>query len=98
MKAIVSRLMRLIVLISVALTDLGVAVDAANSEALNTAKIEELTGLKGKLDEKEGVFKVSYPRDDLNATVAGVKVTPPMGVTCWVAFTQVGDHTMIMGD
>ncbi len=26
---------------------------------LNTARIDELTGLKGKLNEKEGVYKVT---------------------------------------
>src|SRR5205814_6281537 len=43
---------------------------------LDTAKIEQLTGLKGKLNEKENVFKVSYPRNDLNVMIAGVKATP----------------------
>ncbi|MGZ8153408.1 MAG: hypothetical protein ACXW0Q_12585, partial [Methylovulum sp.] len=39
--------------------------------ALDTAKIEQLTGMKGRLDKTEPVFKVSQPRTDLNATVAG---------------------------
>src|SRR3954451_24852231 len=68
------------------------------SAGLDTAKIEQLTGLKGTLDAKEGVFKVSYPRSDIQATAAGVKLTPPMGLTCWVAFKNVGDHVMCMGD
>ena len=33
----------------------------AQSAALDTASIERLTGLKGALNEKEGVFKVSFP-------------------------------------
>ena len=33
---------------------------------LDGAKIEQLTGVKGELNEKEGVFKVSVPRTDLN--------------------------------
>src|SRR3989442_11415769 len=65
---------------------------------LDTAKIEQLTGAKGKLDEKEGVFKVSLPRTDINVTAGGVKMTPPMGLTCWAAFMKMGDHTMVMGD
>src|SRR6266478_4077479 len=65
---------------------------------LDTAKIEQLTGLKGKLDEKEGAFKVSYPRDDIGATAAGVKLTPPLGLTAWAAFSGGGAHTMVMGD
>ncbi len=67
-------------------------------EKLDTAKIEQLTGAKGQLNEKEGVFKVNAPRTDLNITVAGVKMTPPMGLTSWAAFQKVGDQTMVMGD
>src|SRR2546430_12745854 len=65
---------------------------------LDTAKIEQLTGLKGKLDEKEGAFKVSYPRADLATSVGGVKLTPPLGLTAWAAFSGGGAHTMVMGD
>ncbi len=65
---------------------------------LDTAKIERLTGVKGQLNTKEGVLKVSVPRTDLNVTVAGVRMTPPMGLTSWAAFQAVGDRTMVMGD
>jgi hypothetical protein len=72
---------------------------APAAAALDTAKIEKLTGAKGKLDEKAGVFKVSVPRSDLAVTVGGgVKMTPPMGLTAWAAFQKMGDHTMVMGD
>jgi hypothetical protein len=62
------------------------------------AKIEQLTGAKGKLDEKAGVFKVSMPRTDLKVTSSGVHITPPMGLTCWAAFIREGSHTAVMGD
>lgn len=65
---------------------------------LDTAQIEELTGAKGQLNEKEGAFKVNAPRTDLRVTVAGVKMTPPMGLTSWAAFQVAGDQTMVMGD
>ncbi len=65
---------------------------------LDTAKIEELTGAKGKLDDKEGAFKVSVPRTDLTVTAGGVRITPPLGLTSWAAFKNGGDHTMVMGD
>jgi hypothetical protein len=71
---------------------------AAQSAKLDMAKIEELTGAKGKLDEKEGAFKVSVPRSDLSVTAAGVRLTPPMGLTSWAAFKRAGTHTMVMGD
>jgi hypothetical protein len=65
---------------------------------LDTAAIEQLTGAKGSLDAKEGVFKVSLPRADIQATAAGVRMTPPLGLTAWAAFTKAGKHTMVMGD
>jgi hypothetical protein len=68
---------------------------------IDTSKIEQLTHLQGKLNEKENVFKVSYPRNDLRVTIAGVKATPPMGLTAWAAFTTMADHPghlMVMGD
>lgn len=65
---------------------------------LDTAAIEELTGAKGALDVKEGVFKVTLPRSDIKATAAGVKMTPPLGLSAWAAFTKAGKHTMVMGD
>jgi hypothetical protein len=65
---------------------------------LDTATIERLTGVKGELNEKEGAFKVSVPRSDLDVTAAGVKLTPPLGLTSWAAFQKAGDHVMVMGD
>jgi hypothetical protein len=70
----------------------------AAAAPLDTAQIEQLTGAKGKLDEKEGVFKVSVPRADLKVVAGGVHLTPPMGLTTWAAFTKSGEHTMVMGD
>src|SRR4051812_46004268 len=87
-----------IVLAAFVLAPVLAATGFAAEQKLDTAKIEELTGAKGKLDEKENVFKVSMPRSDLNVTAGGVKLTPPMGLTCWAAFTHAGSHTMVMGD
>ncbi len=65
---------------------------------LHTQEIEQLTGAKGQLDEKEGVFKVSMPRTDLQVIAAGVKIPPPMGLTSWAAFEGAPQHTTVMGD
>jgi len=64
----------------------------------DTARIEELAGAKGSYNGKEGVFKVSMPRSDLSITAAGVRLTPPMGLTSWAAFKHAGQRTMVMGD
>ena len=76
----------------------GWGVVGAADPALDTAKIEQLTGAKGDLNTQEGVFKVNVPRTDLAVTAAGVKMTPPMGLTSWAAFQQVGPQTIVMGD
>jgi hypothetical protein len=62
------------------------------------AGIEALTGLKGKFNEAEGVFKVTFPRTDIKASVAGVRMNPELGLTAWAAFARAGDHIMVMGD
>src|ERR671922_447536 len=65
---------------------------------LDTAKIEQLTGAKGEMNEKEGVFTVRAPRTDLQVTTAGVKMNPAMGLTSYAAFMKAGSKTMVMGD
>ncbi len=89
-----------IVVLGICVFDASAASTPSPSSAvqLDTASIERLTGAKGKLDEKEGVFKVTMPRTDLAVSAAGVKITPPMGLTSWAAFQRAGDHTMMMGD
>ena len=66
--------------------------------ALDTAKIDNLTGLKGKLNEKEGVYKVTFPRDDVKIAVDGWTMPPFMGLGTWAAFTETKNGAMVMGD
>ena len=70
----------------------------SQAAALDTARIEQLTGARGKLDTREGVFKVSVPRTDLSVTVGGVKLAPASGLTSWAAFERAGAGEMVMGD
>ena len=71
---------------------------AAAKNTLDTARIEQITGLKGKWNDKEGVFKVEMPRSDLAVTAAGTKMIPPLGLTAWAAFKKAGSHAVVMGD
>jgi hypothetical protein len=75
------------------------AISGVACGALNTTKIDEITGLKGKLNEKEGVYRVTFPRADVKVAVDSWTMPPFMGLGTWAAFTQ-GSHTeaMVMGD
>ena len=70
----------------------------AAGEKLDAARIDELTGLKGKMNEKEGVYKVTFPRNDVKVSVAGWEMPPFMGLGTWAAFQGTNDKAMMMGD
>src|SRR5438067_7431594 len=65
---------------------------------LDTAKIDQLTGLKGKMNQAEGVYKVTFPRDDVKVSVAGWTMPPFMGLGTWAAFQGTNEKAMMMGD
>jgi hypothetical protein len=71
----------------------------AQGQKLDTARIEEVTGLKGTFTEQEGVFKVTSPRADTKVSVDGWSMPPFMGLTSWAAFQAGGaGKSMVMGD
>jgi hypothetical protein len=79
---------------------LGVGLVACGMAAeLPTNRIDEITGLKGKWNAEEAVYKVSSPRADVKVTVDGWQMPPFMGLTSWAAFTTGKDKdAMVMGD
>src|SRR5215831_6593779 len=74
------------------------SITAALAAPLDTAKIDQITGLKGKTNEKEGVYKVTSPRNDVKVIVDGWTMPPFMGLGTWAAFTATKDGVMVMGD
>src|SRR3982751_1842397 len=85
---------RLLLVCAIACASIDIA-----SATLDGAKIDQITGLKGKLNEKEGVYKVTWPRSEVKVSVDGWTMPPFMGLGTWAAFTQ-GSHSeaMVMGD
>ena len=73
-------------------------ISSALAADLDTARIDELTGLKGKMNEKEGVYKVTLPRNDVKVVVDGWTMPPFMGLGTWAAFTATENGAMVMGD
>jgi hypothetical protein len=80
------------------LVPLCLAISESASAALDAAKIDQITGLKGKLNPTENVCKISFPRDDVKVAVAGWTMPPFMGLGTWAAFTGDSEHAMVMGD
>ncbi len=71
----------------------------AGDPTLDSAKIEQLTGLKGKLNSQGNVFKVTQPRNDIKISVDQWTMPPFMGLTSWAAFTKGKENDkMVMGD
>ena len=75
-----------------------IAVASLFATPLDTAKIDELTDLKGRMNAEEGVYKVTFPRDDVKITVAGWQMPPFMGLGTWAAFQGSNEKAMVMGD
>src|SRR5712664_3308165 len=84
---------------AMALAIFTIGSNAAEAKKLDTAQIDELTGLKGKLNEQENVYKVSSPRTDLKISVDKWEMPPFMGLTSWAAFMPgMKGEAMVMGD
>ncbi len=76
--------------LATALTSLAAAIDMG--------QIDKITGLKGTMNKQEGVYKVTFPRDDAKVSVDGWKMPPFMGLGTWAAFQGTNEKAMVMGD
>jgi hypothetical protein len=70
----------------------------AQGITLDTAAIEEATGLKGQLIPEDNVFKVTKPRTDVKIAVDQWTMPPFMGLGSWAAFTPAHGGAVMMGD
>ena len=88
-------------LLSISIACLLMAACTASSQiggqwALNVAAIEQVLGRKGSISG--GEYKVTVPQNDLNVTVDGFSIIPPMGLGSWAAFTPTAEGAVVMGD
>jgi hypothetical protein len=69
------------------------------ASGLDTVAIRVETGLSGKWNAEEGVYKVSQPRTDVRVSVDEAALPPFMGLTSWASFMAGGKaEAMVMGD
>lgn len=71
---------------------------AAEKAVIDTARIDQITGLQGKYTQEEHVYKVTKPRTDVKVKVDQWQMPPFMGLTSWAAFTPAHGQVMMMGD
>lgn len=85
--------------IALAVVALLVHAAAAGATPPDGPTVDRITGAEGSLNEEENVYKVTFPRDDVEVTVDGVRMPPFMGLTSWAAFTAgEKEEAMVMGD
>lgn len=58
--------------------------------------VEKIIGKKGSI--QNGVLKFTFPRYDLKVNIGPVSIEPELALTSWMAFHQVDNYTMVMGD
>lgn len=69
---------------------------AAAAQGLDTAKIEQSLGRPGqKMGE---IYRVGFPRTDLQVTARGVAIKPGLALGSWAAFMGTDEHAIVMGD
>jgi hypothetical protein len=62
-------------------------------------QIDKATGAKGSYNAEEDVYRVTFPRTDVQVTVEGRSMHPFLGLTSWAAFTpHSANELMVMGD
>jgi Domain of Unknown Function (DUF1259) len=84
-----------------ALGTIAVAAPASLAQGiagLDTAAIEQASGLKGQIIADENVFKIGKPRTDVKIQVDQWSMPPFMGLGSWAAFTPAHGGAMLMGD
>lgn len=66
------------------------------SRALDLEALRASVGAEG--EENDGEWKWTVPQNDLDVSVDGFRIVPPMGLGSWAAFTPAPEGAAVMGD
>ena len=67
-----------------------------STREIDIALLSKELGMEGQ--QNNGEFKVTVPQNDLEVSVDGFKIIPPMGLGSWAAFAPGSKQIMLMGD
>lgn len=68
------------------------ALNSANFKPLTAQQFTSQTGFKAQYEKKEKMYRVEFPRTDLQVTVDHVPLDPFMGLTSWFLFSQTKEN------
>jgi len=75
---------------------LTASVTAQNPASGDWQDVAQQLGRAGQ--ESQGIYRVTFPRSDLNVRLGGVRIRPALALTSWAAFEKAGADTTVMGD
>lgn len=84
-------------LLTAALAGGGLYLLAAESPAIDAAKVGAAAGTK-TTTTKDGVIRIAWARTDVAVQVDGMPLKPFAGLGSWAAFTAMKHGAMVMGD
>lgn len=65
-------------------------------DSLDVQTIQSILGDGGAI--QGGQYKLTIPQNDVDVSVDGFQITPPMGLGSWAAFTAAPEGAVVMGD
>jgi Domain of Unknown Function (DUF1259) len=68
----------------------------AGISQIDSAALNNAFGKKGMV--QGNVYRITYPRSDLNVTVNQFHVAPGLALTSWIGILSMGQESMMMGD
>jgi hypothetical protein len=80
----------------VGLIALALPTAAMGADRVDWQAVEQALGHEGEV--RDGVFRATFPRTDLDVRVGEVRVAPGLALGSWVAIMPAGDQAMLMGD
>ncbi|MGH9794936.1 MAG: DUF1259 domain-containing protein [Candidatus Acidiferrales bacterium] len=78
------------------LAAITISTPAQTPPKISWEEVDKALGRAG--EERDGVYRVTFPRTDLNVRAGGVRVRAGLALTSWVAFQPAHNVVMMMGD
>src|SRR3954463_2629117 len=71
-------------------------ISAVHAQGIDWKKVDSAIGRSAAVSGD--VHRYGFPRSDLQVTLDGVTIKPPLALGGWVAFMPMHDTAMVMGD